>query len=37
MQALQQEGAGAGKGISSEELKQRKSTAVRAWMVCENK
>ena len=32
-QALQDEGLGAGKSITQEELKQRKSSAVRVWMV----
>ena len=32
-QALQDEGLGAGKSISEDELKHRKSSAVRAWMV----
>lgn len=32
-QAMQDEGLGAGKSISEDELKQRKSSAVRSWMV----
>lgn len=33
VQALQDEGLGAGKSITEDELKHRKSSAVRAWMV----
>lgn len=33
LQALQDAGQGAGKSITEEELTQRKSSAVRAWMV----